>query len=405
MKNKHKILLAFYSLLIVACTHDKSIDLSKSNNYIEIQLPETPINNESLSLSSFVDSFYYVPLSNKNLIGEIDKLLHHNGKIYVLDKMSKSIIIYNEYGEELKRLQKIGRGPGEYTQLNDFAIDKRTDQIIVFCSPRKILCFDQNFKLIKESGCNPSYQYFVFQDNLYFFLRSYNQLYEGRINDFLIHAFDEDLNEIKQLSIPFKDYQFGTKFDYDSPFFYNDNEVLYCDKYENKVYGLTKDSTYLKYYFNSNERNMPDGLSLSMKENFEKLKDYNFGLTNFYETNNALSFSYFVGSQLFATAFYLKNKNILVYPHLIENNDINLFSWGALIKGKKDNYFTQIISAYDLCTLIDKYRDAIEKAPHLNNIEKDKSLNNFNQFLKIHKIHNIKKNDNPVLIYFSVKNA
>ncbi|MBE6288332.1 MAG: 6-bladed beta-propeller [Mediterranea massiliensis] len=86
----------------------------------------------SLPLSSFAESVELIGLetTNENLFSELRKLFYRNGRFYLLVSNSYSnarILIYSEDGKFLHEINKIGGGPGEYIELNDFELLENGD--------------------------------------------------------------------------------------------------------------------------------------------------------------------------------------------------------------------------------------------------------------------------------------
>jgi hypothetical protein len=121
--------------------------------------------NEKDSLSSILRNFEIIRLETVNefLIGRrINKIRkkHHQ---YFISCDNKALVQFDERGRFLRKIQKIGPGPGEYTSLMDFDVLSNGDIIIqdvrklVFYSgagefikaiPLSFACF--NFKIIND---------------------------------------------------------------------------------------------------------------------------------------------------------------------------------------------------------------------------------------------------------------
>lgn len=55
-------------------------------------------------------------------IGTIDKVVFYDGNLYVLDKKRRRIVIFDNQGTYVSKIDRVGRGPGEYLQIDDFDI-------------------------------------------------------------------------------------------------------------------------------------------------------------------------------------------------------------------------------------------------------------------------------------------
>lgn len=88
----------------------------------------------NLEISKIATEMNYVFLSNdypESLIGDIDKLLMHEGKFFIMDKEhTQSIFVFDTSGQFVYRIGP-GKGPGEFTSIEDFCIDTENNMLYV----------------------------------------------------------------------------------------------------------------------------------------------------------------------------------------------------------------------------------------------------------------------------------
>ena len=87
-----------------------------------------------LHLSDIADSLSYIKLATdtSNLIGVIDKIIPLKDRILIVDKdITQTIYILDKSGKFIRKINKKGRGPGEYLSLNDVAVDVSNKRLIV----------------------------------------------------------------------------------------------------------------------------------------------------------------------------------------------------------------------------------------------------------------------------------
>ena len=67
-----------------------------------------------------------VPLETNQdcLIAEVSRIFVLNGHIYVFDKQTKGVYIFDMSGKYVNKVHSIGAGPGEYTDISDVFIDE-----------------------------------------------------------------------------------------------------------------------------------------------------------------------------------------------------------------------------------------------------------------------------------------
>jgi len=134
--------------LILGCHEradgDKEISTSVPE-IIEIH-PETISDFE---ISKVAAEINYVFLSNdhpESLIGSVDKLLTHEGKFFMMDKDTQSIFVFDTAGQFQYRIGP-GKGPGEFTSIEDFCIDADNNTLYVLNND-----LDRIFKYTAATG-------------------------------------------------------------------------------------------------------------------------------------------------------------------------------------------------------------------------------------------------------------
>lgn len=124
-------LSSFISLLfLVSCAQrnagDCSFDLSQEKS--------------SLELYDYVAQADVIGLETSDacLIRSIDKIKSFKGDYLILDKQARRILRFNENGTFVSKIDRVGRGPGEYMYISDFdVVDDKVylldmDRIIVY---------------------------------------------------------------------------------------------------------------------------------------------------------------------------------------------------------------------------------------------------------------------------------
>lgn len=133
----------FFFVLLFGCS--KKAENIKT---IKIGVSESPI-----YLSDIVSSISYIELESCDecLIGDVDKILYYGGRFYILDRnVTKSLYVFDTLGKFNFKVHRVGVGPGEYVQPDDFVLDTlNQDIILVDAEQRKVIKYDLyngNFK-------------------------------------------------------------------------------------------------------------------------------------------------------------------------------------------------------------------------------------------------------------------
>lgn len=118
-------------------------------------------------LSEYISRIDYIPLetSSDNLIGEIKKIIKKGNRFYILTNQNE-IMCFENSGKYCNKINRIGRGPDEYTEITDFDIsnsekvyiwDNVLRKFFVYTisgeilKKRKIDVLFTNFRLVTES--------------------------------------------------------------------------------------------------------------------------------------------------------------------------------------------------------------------------------------------------------------
>ncbi len=141
------LLIAIVFIVIFRNKKNENTDFNNAEYNIEIK--ERDINTIA-KLSELIDSIEYIPLeTSKNcLIGKVTKIKCFGDKLYIYDEPAQTILLYNINGKFISKYDKLGRGPFEYTNLNDFDIDPEGNCYLL--ETKKIIKLDSNLNPVRE---------------------------------------------------------------------------------------------------------------------------------------------------------------------------------------------------------------------------------------------------------------
>lgn len=109
----------------------------KTDSLITVDLNPFLKKGMHFGFSDLIKSVKYVPLetTDESLIGGIDKLIVSDSHIYIKDNLKGAgIVIFDRMGQFIKRLP-YGKGPGEIYRVRDMAYDKRQNELVVYQHP------------------------------------------------------------------------------------------------------------------------------------------------------------------------------------------------------------------------------------------------------------------------------
>lgn len=152
-----KLLLYFISISLVAACNNKKQGVTSyvnEDNLITVSVPKPDyVNQHFFDPAKYADSVKFVWLKNSddNLIATISELLFTDDYIIVADRRTASILFFDHNGNYSHKINKRGRGHGEYLSLGRVMLDSENKNIIVYdMEPRAMLYYDFEGKFISK---------------------------------------------------------------------------------------------------------------------------------------------------------------------------------------------------------------------------------------------------------------
>jgi hypothetical protein len=138
--------MASFALLLSSCGRVQRGDL--------LEVPLDIHQNNPLSLSEIVEEVTAVELelTDKSLINTdyVERIIVLDNELIVSD-ISK-IFVFSREGKFLRTIGSNGQGPGEYSHIQNLAVDEEGKRLFVTSSGEKIIVYDLNGKFLKETN-------------------------------------------------------------------------------------------------------------------------------------------------------------------------------------------------------------------------------------------------------------
>lgn len=191
MKLKPTLILLILALLFTTCSEKTNDSKSISNineNALFIDLSDLPTGLEDLS--NDIKDIKFVPLetSTKCLISNIRKIIENEDYVFISDDKGKSILRYDKKGKYISKIERIGKGPGEYGEIFGFSLIPKTQELLIL---------DFNFNKLLQYNYEGDFISRIPMKNLPFGLVALNKekiaCYFGRMTSFRMH---DDLNQL-----------------------------------------------------------------------------------------------------------------------------------------------------------------------------------------------------------------
>lgn len=265
-------------------------------------------------ISPYLKSVHYVKLelNDDSMFGEITNIEIFNDKIYILDYVTGNLFVFTIDGKFLFSLNKQGSGPGEYTQIDFFSIDKNLNQIVIAdLMTNNVMRYDLNGKFISKQkvpcwvdGVYPikggkMVLFTNYRDNSSKFINQYNILFIDSLSNIEKGYFLYPSSEISNVRFPCP---------INGGFYYADNNVNFFSLLKDTVYKIEDESIKPKYVFDFGKYKFDSSYLLkdpSVLSNYLKKGDFS-RLFNINETDAILIYG-LTNNGWLKTGFFSKN--------------------------------------------------------------------------------------------------
>lgn len=358
-----------------------------------------PTDTRPARLSEFISNYEFLKLStsDNSFIGDIDKLLVTDTRIYVLDpRQSIALYVYNRTGELEFKIANYGRGPGEFMGPYDFAIDDNRGEIIIFDARALKLCYYSiiDGSYIKEVNLDFQFFRFMVMDNTYiFFLNNIASKYEHNI---LIT--DKELNTLDK-KLKLDPNMIGYHFALPVNFSRYENKLLFTAPSDYNIYTYNETNGFSIYkYIDFGNYTLPAsyyGRHPNNQSRRDEIGNSAYHVSNYFETDKFLFFKYSKGGS--GAHYYIKSKiteNIIHVNYKELEDDIGvgpLIIWPNAIEKNTLVWFQE---PGTLLRYLHKTKDGMTEPEWAAYTNKNRKLISFAQTLSAE--------DNPYLIFTEI---
>lgn len=378
-------LLPVIITLFFSCSSSRK-DSKNSDNGLKIEANR----NDEVSVFDFFSKIEVIPLqtdSNSLLIfplGEPDRVLMNEGKFYFLDKKQEVVIIFDQEGKFLNKIDRKGNGFGDYSSLSDFNINRFTGNIELLSDQgRYINVYDHSGEAFLErinfSDDVPVVHYFhhltpdiyaLFSSakggDLYFFSKKASKMIKGEE-----YSLPEWINRTVFSSSK-------------NPFYIYNDSLFFQQMYNGNVYSISSTNNrltpHLIWDFGAYTFDLSD---IPKDETISYYLDFSKKISTKYAT---LFKIYCENSACYFTRFKFKNR----FKHLILNKKTNEYV-----------LFDQFKEGFHCLPLVvdEESMYAFISPTFLDFVIKPSVLDEENR----QKYEQIKEDDNPVIIKYTFK--
>jgi hypothetical protein len=298
---------------------------TKHNNsltpYYYIDLENNLDKIQSVPLSTLGSKLEYIPLETNPdcLINSIYKVSVTDSFIVVCDS-KQGLFLFTIEGKYLRKIGKIGRGPDEYPDVNDFVIDNDQKEIFIL-STRKVCVYDFNGQFKRDFKLDFPCEQIIMDKNDNLIIHLYNSAQPTTNPVYSWHIFDKSGILRQKIENPLKRVNRGPTFPFSPLYIYNGTPHIMefgIDTLYN--YSGNKKNPYA--VFNFGKMKFPVDLTFSESGN---IKNW-IWISHIRETKDLLLMNVWKGSRTIMKCVYNKTTTDLVV--IGENGFTNDIDYG-----------------------------------------------------------------------------
>jgi hypothetical protein len=394
----------------VSCNNNKIQDVSIDGSMKIIDMDNTK-KEDLIPMSEFFSHAKTIILETGDniLLGKIKGIQVYNDLIFILDaQQDMGVYIFNKTGKFIRKIGKIGRGPGEYLTVSDFTIDQDNDNIYLLdCDANKIY----KYKITGEFEAsialkNTNIQSFHLQYNNGNLYTDVNYLFENETeNGYVIQEIDTATG--KQKARWLDSYKYNKNWNgalqrADESFFYSRNQesFKFVHFFMNTIISFSENSVEPAFILKDKDWITQNDVLQIKKErdenggaiSFESLfnRDIAFNINNYMEWGDFVSFRYQKKDDSFFVLHNVKTQTTRMTSILIDDLVYREPSLPSLFACTDSTGLYGIAVDGQLLRLIERVKEDGFLNPDLD---------------KIDELKNIPEDSNPVIFFYKFKDT
>lgn len=370
---------------------------SINKNLIDINIDNLDYDN-TVFYSDIFKSFKLITLeTNENcLIGQINKIELFNDTIFVLDKnIGKSLYEFDANGNFIRKIGKLGRGPGKYLAPISFAIDRDIRRIKILDN-QKVLIYSMTGEFQKEIHLT--------YDDSPRYIESLNgityldhEMFQYRASSYLLSSVDSFGHTLKRW-LDYRDYSKGFRLPFGTPnqFTKTSNDIKLTQPFFDTIFSISNND--VKPYISISTEN---GITGEEINEFNKLTNgediSNFywkckkflGVKTYLENDNLILFNFQNKGTTHTVLYSLSSKTSISTEYNLQNDLIPMVGYFPLYTAYK-NYFVSVIH---------NRTDEFKQLKQIVNND----CNIFPQNINLD-INKLTANSNPIIVIYECEN-
>lgn len=218
-------------LHLMSCKNEQKTSYSSDN---KIQIDPTKKENIFNIDKSYISEVINLENTKNSLLGNVDKMLIKDDRIYILDKeISEAVYVFKNDGKFLYKIKRSGQGPGEYLAPDDFTIDKKTEELLILDSDQKKILYFKDSLFTHERKITQNLSFISYSDDSFVGITDYCEADKGQ-DCHSLFFFDKNFNILKKEEV----FLYNPKkieWDLKLPLFQSVNKTFYTKAFSNDI--------------------------------------------------------------------------------------------------------------------------------------------------------------------------
>ncbi len=310
-----RTVLAFAILitLFYSCTTEKTTD----QDLIVLDLTQDLTIKSDMKLSDIAKDIKYTKLESNIdcFVQQVNKYSITDKYLLIYDRIQDLIFLYNREGKFLRKISRVGNGPGEYNRPNDVRISS-CEKFILIHNQKQVNRYDFEGKLLGSTPL-PSWAIMVdtYKDGL---IGMYPSFYSKLMDNYTLVTFDWQGNITGQYGKRNWDWLTQEMPMQRSKYYHFDNLICYHENYYDTVYCLTPDLEFKPRIYLKSENN--NAKLRKITDDQEKMNLKGFQLGGWLETPDHFFITGPYNRRFHALIYHKKDNKAYYTPGLIPND-------------------------------------------------------------------------------------
>jgi hypothetical protein len=335
-------------MMIISCSNsDQKI------NKINIETKRI----ESIDSNKLISEIEVIPLetNDTSLISGIRKMIYWNNELFIFDRNQKQIMLFDIKGNFIRKLQRVGRGPGEYLDISDFAINPFNNNI-EFVDGYNLYVYNNEFVFIEKVQI-PKKD--IRSINELEIINEEQILFMANGRPYIPVMYNRQDKKIVKLPEIYPSWLIEKMpFSTNDRFYRNGSILNYVEGFSNKVYLINRNGFQLKYEWDFGDFNFDfENSSLSDLIKSSTIQDI-MNNSELFRNKYAISFRQNLENDKFIlTSFFFKNQPAsLLYnknngKYIFFNGKLSFLLFTSLVDFIEENKFIVIVDPEKLKNL------------------------------------------------------